>query len=83
MKNTLYIVLISKMFILTTIKFICAYLYIIILKCDLKVLSVSQAEKEDWIKELKNVSLSSDAFFPFRDNIDRARQVSYIFFNFF
>lgn len=63
-------------------KFICAYFYIIILQYDSKVLSASQAEKEEWIKELKNVSLSSDAFFPFRDNIDRARQVSYIF-NFF
>ena len=27
------------------------------------------------MKLLKDVSLSSDAFFPFRDNIDRAAQV--------
>ena len=26
--------------------------------------------------KLKEVALSSDAFFPFRDNIDRAHQVS-------
>jgi len=41
---------------------------------------LTEAEKQDWIKELKNVTLSSDAFFPFRDNIDRASQsgVSYI-----
>ncbi|KAL7046346.1 hypothetical protein ACKWTF_002547 [Chironomus riparius] len=29
-------------------------------------------ERLDWIKKLENVSLASDAFFPFRDNIDRA-----------
>lgn len=30
-------------------------------------------EKSDWLKKhAKNVSMSSDAFFPFRDNIDRA-----------
>jgi phosphoribosylaminoimidazolecarboxamide formyltransferase/IMP cyclohydrolase len=30
-------------------------------------------EKKEWIqKELKNVSLASDAFFPFRDNMDHA-----------
>lgn len=28
-------------------------------------------EKEAWLSTLKNVSLASDAFFPFRDNIDR------------
>lgn len=41
---------------------------------------LTETEKQEWIKELKNVILSSDAFFPFRDNIDRARQsgVSYI-----
>lgn len=31
-------------------------------------------EKKEWLKGLKGVSLASDAFFPFRDNIDRARQ---------
>ncbi|XP_067618865.1 bifunctional purine biosynthesis protein ATIC [Eurosta solidaginis] len=37
-------------------------------------------EKIDWLKQLDGVSLGSDAFFPFRDNIDRARLsgVSYI-----
>ena len=29
-------------------------------------------EKQEWIKGLKDVTLGSDAFFPFRDNIDRA-----------
>jgi phosphoribosylaminoimidazolecarboxamide formyltransferase/IMP cyclohydrolase len=29
-------------------------------------------EKEKWLEGLKNVTLGSDAFFPFRDNIDRA-----------
>ncbi len=37
-------------------------------------------EKGEWLREMKNVSLGSDAFFPFRDNIDRAQQsgVKYI-----
>jgi phosphoribosylaminoimidazolecarboxamide formyltransferase / IMP cyclohydrolase len=34
---------------------------------------LTRAQKEDWLKELKNVALASDAFFPFRDNIDRAK----------
>lgn len=29
-------------------------------------------ERADWLAKLENVALSSDAFFPFRDNIDRA-----------
>ncbi|KAI4459795.1 bifunctional purine biosynthesis protein purh [Holotrichia oblita] len=29
-------------------------------------------DKVQWQKELDNVALSSDAFFPFRDNVDRA-----------
>ncbi|MDF9408659.1 phosphoribosylaminoimidazolecarboxamide formyltransferase [Pelotomaculum isophthalicicum JI] len=33
---------------------------------------LSPGEKEAWLKELNNVTLGSDAFFPFRDNIDRA-----------
>jgi phosphoribosylaminoimidazolecarboxamide formyltransferase/IMP cyclohydrolase len=33
---------------------------------------LSPAEKADWLKRLSGVSLSSDALFPFRDNIDRA-----------
>lgn len=41
---------------------------------------LSQEEKGKWIAGLKGVSLSSDAFFPFRDNIDQAskRGVSFI-----
>ena len=35
-----------------------------------------QAERKEWVDQLKAVSISSDAFFPFRDNIDRAYQVS-------
>ncbi|XP_039599312.1 bifunctional purine biosynthesis protein PURH [Polypterus senegalus] len=31
-------------------------------------------ERRDWLGTLKGVALSSDAFFPFRDNIERARQ---------
>lgn len=31
-------------------------------------------EKREWLDGLKGVSLSSDAMFPFRDNIDRAAQ---------
>jgi len=31
-------------------------------------------EKQAWLKGLQNVTVGSDAFFPFRDNIDRARQ---------
>lgn len=36
---------------------------------------LSQEEKKIWLRELKGVALGSDAFFPFRDNIDRARLV--------
>ncbi|XP_055375997.1 bifunctional purine biosynthesis protein ATIC [Condylostylus longicornis] len=41
---------------------------------------LTNEEKADWLSKLKGVSLSSDAFFPFRDNIDRAYSsgVSYI-----
>ena len=37
-------------------------------------------EKKDWLKTLTGVSLGSDAFFPFGDNIERAHKtgVSYI-----
>lgn len=31
-------------------------------------------EKADWLDKLRGVSLISDAFFPFRDNIDHARK---------
>ncbi|XP_005108469.1 bifunctional purine biosynthesis protein ATIC isoform X4 [Aplysia californica] len=34
----------------------------------------TEGERRDWVGQLKGVSLSSDAFFPFRDNIDRAYQ---------
>ena len=33
---------------------------------------LSGTAKEDWLAGLKGVALSSDAYFPFRDNIDRA-----------
>ncbi len=41
---------------------------------------LSQEKKADWMSKLNGVSLSSDAFFPFRDNIDHAskRGVSFI-----
>lgn len=41
---------------------------------------LTEVERQDWISKLKGVALSSDAFFPFRDNIDRAVQsgVEYI-----
>ncbi|XP_022082031.1 bifunctional purine biosynthesis protein PURH-like [Acanthaster planci] len=35
---------------------------------------LTEAERKDWLAKLKGVALSSDAFFPFRDNIDRAHQ---------
>lgn len=34
---------------------------------------LSEDDKTEWIKKLNNVAISSDAFFPFRDNVDRAR----------
>ncbi len=42
--------------------------------------SFTKQEKNKWLKKLNNVALSSDAFFPFRDNIDRASRsgVKYI-----
>lgn len=39
-------------------------------------LDLTDTERKDWISKLNNVALGSDAFFPFRDNIDRARLVS-------
>ncbi|SMC27774.1 phosphoribosylaminoimidazolecarboxamide formyltransferase / IMP cyclohydrolase [Clostridium acidisoli DSM 12555] len=41
---------------------------------------LTKEEKSKWLSKLNGVSLSSDAFFPFRDNIDRAAQsgVKYI-----
>lgn len=32
---------------------------------------LTDIEKRDWISKLNKVAISSDAFFPFRDNIDR------------
>jgi len=42
--------------------------------------ALSAVEKEKWLTKLAGVSLSSDAFFPFRDNIDQAskRGVDYV-----
>lgn len=39
---------------------------------------LSENDKIEWLKKLNNVALSSDAFFPFRDNVDRARLVCVI-----
>lgn len=41
---------------------------------------LTKEEKAAWLTKLTNVSLGSDAFFPFRDNIDRAAKsgVKYI-----
>ncbi|MEQ3338238.1 phosphoribosylaminoimidazolecarboxamide formyltransferase [Clostridium butyricum] len=40
----------------------------------------TKEERKEWLKNLKDVSLGSDAFFPFGDNIERAKKsgVSYI-----
>ncbi|KGL80629.1 Bifunctional purine biosynthesis protein PURH, partial [Tinamus guttatus] len=35
---------------------------------------LADVEKKQWIAKLSAVSLSSDAFFPFRDNVDRAKR---------
>lgn len=32
-------------------------------------------ERDEWLSTLDKVALASDAFFPFRDNVDRAVQV--------
>ncbi|XP_076751451.1 bifunctional purine biosynthesis protein ATIC [Xylocopa sonorina] len=34
---------------------------------------LTESERLEWIKKADNVALSSDAFFPFRDNVDRAK----------
>ncbi|XP_062866672.1 bifunctional purine biosynthesis protein PURH [Trichomycterus rosablanca] len=36
--------------------------------------ALSEAERKEWLGSLQGVALSSDAFFPFRDNIDRAKR---------
>lgn len=35
---------------------------------------LTREEKKEWLKNLSGVSLGSDAFFPFGDNIERARR---------
>uniref|UniRef100_A0A8C5MNJ1 Bifunctional purine biosynthesis protein ATIC n=1 Tax=Leptobrachium leishanense TaxID=445787 RepID=A0A8C5MNJ1_9ANUR len=35
---------------------------------------LTAADKKEWISSLKGVCLSSDAFFPFRDNVERAKK---------
>jgi AICAR transformylase/IMP cyclohydrolase PurH len=35
---------------------------------------LTREEKKDWIAQMKGVSLGSDAFFPFGDNIERAHK---------
>lgn len=37
---------------------------------------LTEQERADWLHKLDKVALASDAFFPFRDNVDRAVQVS-------
>ncbi|MCJ8747757.1 hypothetical protein PDJAM_G00156960 [Pangasius djambal] len=41
---------------------------------------LSESDRKQWLGSLQAVALSSDAFFPFRDNIDRAKRsgVEYI-----
>ena len=41
---------------------------------------MNREEKIEWLKNFNEVSLASDAFFPFGDNIERARKsgVKYI-----
>jgi phosphoribosylaminoimidazolecarboxamide formyltransferase/IMP cyclohydrolase len=41
---------------------------------------LTTTEKQEWLQTLQGVSISSDAFFPFRDNIDQAskRGVRYV-----
>lgn len=35
---------------------------------------LTRAEQREWLRQVENVVLGSDAFFPFRDSIDRAAQ---------
>nr|CAB3224261.1 bifunctional purine biosynthesis protein PURH-like [Phallusia mammillata] len=35
---------------------------------------LTENQRAEWLSKLNGVALSSDAFFPFRDNIDRAKQ---------
>ena len=34
--------------------------------------ALTEEDKRDWIAQMEDITLSSDAFIPFRDNIDRA-----------
>lgn len=36
---------------------------------------LTDEDRAEWKGKLSDVALGSDAFFPFRDNVDRARQV--------
>ncbi|HET6318827.1 MAG TPA: phosphoribosylaminoimidazolecarboxamide formyltransferase, partial [Chloroflexota bacterium] len=47
---------------------------------DEHVRAIPQGEREAWLETLSGVTLGSDAFFPFRDSVDRAAQsgVDYI-----
>lgn len=38
---------------------------------------LTESERREWLNQLGEVALGSDAFFPFRDNVDRARLVSF------
>lgn len=38
----------------------------------------TESERRQWLDKSSGVALGSDAFFPFRDNVDRARLVSCI-----
>ena len=35
-------------------------------------------QRRDWVAQMRGVAVSSDAFFPFEDNVHRARQVSWM-----
>ena len=35
---------------------------------------ITMQEKQDWMKNMKDISLGSDAFFPFSDNVERAHK---------
>lgn len=43
---------------------------------------LTETDKKEWAQKLKHVALGSDAFFPFRDNVDRANLVSASTFKF-
>ncbi len=42
---------------------------------SLNILSLGNDRKDEFMKTIDNVSLASDAFFPFRDNIDTASKI--------